>query len=120
MFKVQEQQKRHKVIATTKKGRHQLIENHEKVTPGGGPGGSWEGSWDDFGSKGRPETKMNRKRTWRPPPRDSVGQQILNFSRFCGSFSCCFFECRFGRSPGPILSGFEVFKEIFEHVFMIF
>ena len=56
-----------------------------------------------------------------PLPRDPVGKQILTFSRFCGVFSCCFFECRFGRSSGPILSGFgEVFKEIFEHVFIIF
>ena len=56
-----------------------------------------------------------------PPPRDPVGEQILTFCRFCGAFSCCFFECRFGRSSGPILSGFgEVFKEIFEHFFIIF
>ena len=56
-----------------------------------------------------------------PPPRDPVGEQILTFCRFCGAFSCCFFECRFGRSLGPILSGFgEVFKEIFEHFFIIF
>ena len=56
-----------------------------------------------------------------PPPRDPVGEQISTFCRFCGAFSCCFFECRFGKSPGSILSGFgEVFKEIFEHCFIIF
>ena len=56
-----------------------------------------------------------------PPPRDPVGEQISTFCRFCGAFSCCFFECRFGRRPGPILNGFgEVFREIVEYVFMIF
>ena len=56
-----------------------------------------------------------------PPPRDPVGEQISTFCRFCGAFSCCFFECRFGRSPGSILSGFgEVFKEFFEYVFWFF
>ena len=54
-----------------------------------------------------------------PPPRDPVGDQILTFCRVCGSFSCCFFESRFGRSPGSILSGFgEVFQEIFEQVWV--
>ena len=36
-------------------------------------------------------------------------------------FLVVFVECRFGRSSGPILSGFgEVFKEIFGHFLLFF
>ena len=91
------------------------------MTPGGVP----ETLVGSLGTILVPRVARRRKRAENglgdPPPRDPVGEQILTFCRFCGSFSCCFFECRFGRRPGPILSGFgEVFKEIIEHVFMIF
>jgi hypothetical protein len=103
------------------KRRPKLTGNHEKVTPGGVP----EALGGGLGTILVPRVARRRKRPENglgdPPPRDPVGEQILTFCRFCGAFSCCFFECRFGRSPGSILSGFgEVFKEIFEHFFIIF
>ena len=43
----------------------------------GGPGGSWGRSGDQVGSKGRPETKKRRKRTWRtPPPGTRLGSKF--------------------------------------------
>ena len=103
------------------KRRPKLTENHEKVTPGGVP----EARGGGLGTILVPRVVRRRKRLENglggPPPRDPVGEQISTFCRFCGAFSCCFFECRFGRSPGSILSGFgEVFKEIFERFLLFF
>ena len=89
------------------------------------PGGVPEALGRGLGTILVPRVVRRRKRLENglggPPPRDPVGEQISTFCRFCGAFSCCFFECRFGRSPGSILSGFgEVFKEIFDHFFIIF
>ena len=89
------------------------------------PGGFLEALGGGLGTILVPRGARRRKRAENglgdPPPRHPVGEQILTFCRFCGSFSCCFFECRFGRPPGPILSGFgKVFKDIFEFVLMVF
>ena len=95
------------------KWRPKLTGNHEKVL------GEVLGPFWFQGSPGDEKDPKTDLAT--PPPRDPVGEQILTFCRFCGAFSCCFFECRFGRSSGPILSGFwEVFKESFEHFSLFF
>ena len=71
-------------------------------------------------SQGRPETKKCRKLTSRPPPLGPVGRPNSDFlSILAVFFPIVFVDCRFGRFPGRILSGFgEVFGEIFEYLFV--
>jgi len=89
--------------------------------PGGVPEALGRGLGTILVPRGAQRRKSAENGLEDPPPRDPVGQQFLTFYRFCESFSCCFFECRFGRRPGPILSGFgDVFGEIFEHFFTSF
>ena len=46
-----------------------------------------------------------------PPPGPSWETKFGLFLDFVGLFSYRFFDCRFGRPPGTILSGFgEVFR----------
>ena len=73
-------------------------------------------------SQGRPETKKSRERTSRPPPQGPSWEAKFGlFVDFVGLFRIVFVECRFGRPPGFILSGFgKVFGEIFEHLFINF
>ena len=101
------------------------VQNWPKIMKKWRPGGSRRLLGEILGpfwSQGSPGDEKEPKTDLEdPPPRDPVGKQILTFCRFCGAFSRCFFECRFGMSSGPILSGFgEFFKEIFEYFFIIF
>ena len=74
--------------------------------------------WFPKVSKGRLETKKCRKLTSRPPPQGPSWETKFGlFVDFVGLFSCRFFDCRFGRPPGTILSGFE---EVFRQFFYIF
>ena len=62
---------------------------------------------------------MSKTDEFAPPPAPSWETKFGLFVDFGGLFSHRFFDCRFGRFPGRILSGFgEVFGGIFEYFFV--
>ena len=112
-----------KATKTTQNRHQKLSKNHQKLMPGGVPEalGGGLGTILVPGAPQRcPRDARRRKRVENGlgdhPPRDQLGCQIRTFRRFCESFSSCFFECRFGRPPGSILSGFgKVFRKQNDH-----
>ena len=104
--------------------RHQkLSKNHQKLRPGGVPealGGGLGTILAPKGVPGTPGDEKGRKRTsYNPPQGPSWETKFGLFVDSVGLFSSRFFDCRFGRFPGRILSGFgEVFGQIFEYFFV--
>ena len=104
--------------------RHQkLNKNHQKLRPGGVPEALGGGLGTILAPKGVPGTPRHEKvlkpEQYDPPPGPSWETKFGLVVDFGGVFSHRFFDCRFGRFPGRILSGFgAVFGEIFEYLFV--
>ena len=103
-----------KTTKTTKNRYHKLSKNQIKLRPGGVPEGLGGGLGTILTPKSVPGTpgdeKVPKIDFATPPPGTQLEVKFGFFVDFVGFFSYCFFECRFGRPPGGLLSGFgEVF-----------
>ena len=111
-----------KTTKTIQKRHQKFSKNHQKLTPGGVPEALGGGLGTILAPKGVPGTPGDEKKSktdeFAPPPAPSWETKFGLFVDFGGLFSHRFFDCRFGRFPGRISSGFGVFLDTFLNIFL--